>query len=151
MSKHSQKHFTWQLENLETRQLLSASVGLPPLVESRAALVSPMVKTPSILGTFTGTSTDSKGVVDSHTLHFTGQSHRGVLTGTSTSKKPHSRTSSTQSFTGHISGNSFTLTVDNGDGSFTTVTGTVSANGKTLSGTFATTGGSSTGTFKFTR
>jgi hypothetical protein len=138
MGKHSHAHSMWQLENLETRQLLSAAAGVEqPLVGAGTALIMPLTATPSILGTWKGSAWKSRNRLDVNvTMEITGQSSRGVLSGTQILTQPHSRMSSAFAFTGQIKGNSFTMTVILGRHSTVTASGTVSRAGNLLTGTW---------------
>jgi hypothetical protein len=138
---HTPRH-CWQLENLETRQLLSASVAVAPLATSAPAIVAPMTTTPSVVGTWKGSSIQNrKRGSQSLTINFTSQSHRGALAGTAVS-------GTTQSLTGTISGNSISLKAVGSNGT-TIVTGTVSKSGKTITGTWVN--GRNSGTFTISR
>jgi len=143
-------HQAWQLENLETRQLLSAGVpAIEPLLGvGHAVVAEPMVKTPNIVGTWNAASIEKHShETSSATVTITSQSRRGVLVGTGIAT---GGSKTTMKITGSISGNSVTLKADNSTGTVTTITGTLSKNGKTISGTYVNSGGNQ-GTITITR
>lgn len=119
------------IESLENRQLFAVSTV-----------------TPSIIGTFSGMTTDSNekspGTISAI---IQSQSASGKVTGYVEIKFPHEHTHIAY-FTGKISGDSFTMKTDT-----TTVKGTVSDSGHILHGTytFNSSGDSSTGEFDVTR
>jgi hypothetical protein len=107
--------------------------------------MSPDASTPNVVGTFTGTFGGSSGT-GALTLQITGQSRRGALTGTLTTKQRHQH-SFTFPFTGKITGNSVKITDYDGDN--TTLKGTVSGrHNNVISGTFS--GPDGKGTFSVT-
>jgi len=139
MVKTSYTHsMMWQLENLETRKLLSASVGIESLVQTDpAALVSPMVKTPNIVSTWTGTDRTThprSRQLENITFYMISQSRRGVLAGEMGVPGPSGPEQ--LPFTGTISGDSVKIS-GNSNGIVFAVTGTISADGKTFSGTWS--------------
>ena len=139
-----------RLEALENRRLLSASADalvLDALSAQPALVATPMVTTPNIVGTFTGSSTSSgeKGS-SSLTIFVTSQSHTNHITGTANSKYPHQHTH-VSTFTGKINGKSFTLNLSDGS----VVQGTATNHGHTLSGTWINSSDASHGTFNVSR
>jgi len=132
-----------QFETLETRQLLSVSLstGSELLAGPDAPVVLPLVRSPNIVGTFTGTSHQYR----SHTtgkigITVTRQTRAGALSGYDIMGG---------TLKGTITGNAFTLRLNQPDGTHVSLNGTVSNQGGTLTGTFVN--GQKSGTFIFSR
>ena len=144
MNKHFQSRTSWQLEQLETRQLLSASVGLEAPIAASTAIVAPMTSTPSLLGKWTGVYTDTRTKVVTHgTVNIATQSRKGALTGSAV-------VFNNCKLTGTISGDTFTARATEANGSYTTLKGTVGRKGKTITGTWTFSTGKYSGTFTLT-
>jgi len=142
--KHSFGQSLWQVENLETRQLLSVSVGggVEALLTPEVAVVEPLRVT-SIVGTFNGTTKQGRKSAKSLQVNVTSESRKGAIAGTTVTSN------GTGNFTGSISGSTFTMTSIQGRGNDTVVNGTISNGGRTLSGTWVN--GSQSGTFTVSR
>jgi len=143
-------HQAWQLENLETRQLLSAGVpAIEPLLGvGHAVVAEPMVRTPNIVGTWTGTAIRTHPKTggqtkETFTITVTRQTSTGKLKGTV-------QAGDHGTFTGTIKGDSVSLVEITNKGWTQPITGTVSANGKVLSGTWSNNQDES-GTFSVSR
>jgi hypothetical protein len=133
MIRQTASRGSW-FEVLEDRRLFSAAPIAPVGSSSppHAPQVSePKVTTPNLVGTYTGTVTDSNekkpGTIEAV---IETQSASGKVTGYVECTYPGQAAHITQ-FTGTITGDSFTMTT-----STTVVTGTVSNNGKTLTGSY---------------
>ena len=147
MRNQISQHGNW-FENLENRRLLSASADalvLDALSAQQAFVMSPMVTTPSIVGTFTGTCVNSKYGNGTLSVVINTQTSRGTITGTDSIKFAHQHTQNL-GLSGKIRGDSITLTQSDG----TVITGTASQNGHVLSGAFKKVNGPA-GTFSVSR
>lgn len=138
------------VQALENRRMFAVSPQTlaMELAGVHALTVGALKVTPSIVGSYSGTVTDSNekspGTI---TTVIEKESASGKITGYEESKYPHEHTHVTD-FTGKISGDSLVLTT-----STTTIKVAISDNGHVLTGsyTFKTSDDSSTGHFVVTR
>jgi hypothetical protein len=144
------------VETLEDRQMFSGVPGalvVDSALAQHAQLTVAKVKvgaakTPSIVGAFTGTVSDSnESVVGVITAVIKTQNAHGKITGYVASQYA-GKAGHVTEFTGTIVGDAFTMTTPT-----TTVTGVVSDGGTVLTGSyvFGASGDSSTGHFVVTR
>lgn len=150
MKRNTAVRADW-MEVLEDRRLFSAGHLAPAIGVSPPAPPSvdiPMVATPNVIGTYTGTNTDSnEKLPGTLTAVILTQTAKGKLTGYVESTFPGNPTKITQ-FTGSINGDSLVMNTPT-----TIVMATISHKGNVLTGyyTFKTTGDSSIGQFVVTR